>query len=92
MYSLSHTFLLPKASLPPLRFTFRRNIKESSASRVLPVEVKTLLGVPELQGRYRALFHDRLAEARENFKSVLRSPLLVFPASDTEAKDVSGCE
>ena len=93
MYSLSHTFLLPKASLPPLRFTFRRNIEESSAGRVLLVAVKTLQSVkPEVQEGYRALVHDRLAEARENFKSVPRSLLLVSSASDTEAKEVSDCE
>ena len=45
-----------------------------------------------LQEGYRALVHNRLANARESFKSVLSSSLLVSPTSDTEAKEVNEYE
>ena len=47
---------------------------------------------PGLQEGYRALAHNRLANARESFKSVLSSSLLVSPTSDTEAKEVNEYE
>ena len=45
-----------------------------------------------LQEGYRVLAHNRLANARESFKSVLGSLLLVSPTSDTEAKEVNEYE
>ena len=76
---------------PPLQITFRRNIEESSASTVLPIAVKTLQSVkPELQEEFCALVRARLAAELPN--SILRSLLLISPASDTEATEVSACE
>lgn len=68
----------------------RRNPSESAPSRVLPVAVKTLQNVkPELVEGYRAVQGNKLPEAKEIFKSVLLSLLLVPITSDAEAAEVS---
>ncbi|KAL5481033.1 hypothetical protein ACEPAI_9974 [Sanghuangporus weigelae] len=86
VYRSAHTYLSPNASLPPLALHLRRHIEESSASRVLPVAVKTLQSIKsEQQEGYRAFSGARLADAKDIFKSVLLSLLLVPITSDAEA-------
>lgn len=90
VYRSAHTYLSPVASLPPLQLHLRRNIDESSASRVLPVAVKTIQTVKtELNEGYRFVSGNKLMEARTTFKSVLYSLLLVAITSDAEATEVS---
>lgn len=51
---------------------------------------KTLQRVkPELQEGYQAVSGNRLADARDAFKPVLRSLLLTHPTSDTEPREMS---
>ena len=64
-------------------------MEETSATRVLPVAVKTIQSIkPELQEGYRAFSGNRLADAKGVFLSVLQSLLLVPITSDAEAADV----
>lgn len=89
VYRSAHAYLSPNASLPPLQLHLRRNIEESSPSRLLPVAVKTLQSIkPELQEGYRAVSGNRLSDAKAAFKSVLLSLLLVPITSDAEATEV----
>ncbi|KAI5120086.1 hypothetical protein M0805_001242 [Coniferiporia weirii] len=88
VYCSAHVYMSPNASLPPLQLDLRRNIEESSASRVLPVAVKTLQTVkPELHEGYRAVSGNKLAEAKVVFQSVLQTLLLVSISSDSEAAE-----
>lgn len=90
VYRSAHAYLSPNASLPPLRLHLRRNIEESSSSRILPVAVISLQSLkPELQEGYRAVSGNKLPEALTAFKSLLYSLLLVAVTSDAEAKEVS---
>ncbi|KAL0575215.1 hypothetical protein V5O48_006754 [Marasmius crinis-equi] len=87
VYRSAHTYLSPLASLPPLHLHIRRNIDESSPSKVLPVVGRTLQSArSELAEGYRAVSGARLAEAQEIFRSVLRSLLVIALTSDDEAK------
>ncbi|KAF7316415.1 Coatomer subunit alpha [Mycena indigotica] len=86
-YRSSHTYLTPVASLPPLQLHIRRNPTETSMSRTLPVVVRSLASVrTELGEGFRLVTGNKLAEARDVFRSVLRSLLLVPLASDDEAR------
>ncbi|KAH8113922.1 coatomer subunit alpha-2 [Phellopilus nigrolimitatus] len=88
VYRSAHVYLSPNASLPPLQLHLRRNIEDSSASRVLPVAVKTLQSIkPELHDGYRAVSGNKLAEAKVAFKSALQTLLLVPISSDAEAAE-----
>lgn len=88
VYRSAHVYFSPNAPLPPLQLHIRRNIEESSASRVLPVAVKTLQSIkPELHEGYRAVSGNRLADAKVSFISVLQSLLLVPITSDAEATE-----
>jgi coatomer subunit alpha len=90
IYKSSHAYLSPLASMPPLQLHLRRNIQESSPSRVLPVAARTLQSVrAELAEAFRAVSGNRLPEAKEAFRLVLQSLLFVAVSSDSEAKDVS---
>lgn len=87
IYRSSHTYLSPSASLPPLHLHIRRNVTESSPSKVLPVAARSLQSVrSELSEGYRAVSGARLADAQEVFRSVLRSLLLISLTSDDEAR------
>ncbi|TDL13674.1 hypothetical protein BD410DRAFT_872564 [Rickenella mellea] len=88
VYRSAHTYLSPNASLPPLQLHLRRNPDESSASRALPVGVRTVQSVKaDLQDGYRAVTGNKLADAKDVFKSVLYSLLLVAVSSDAEATE-----
>ena len=90
VYRSAHAYLSPNASLPPLALHLRRNIHESSASRVLPVAVKSLQSIkPEIAEGYRAVSGNKLADAQVIFKSVLQSLLFVPLTSDNDAAEVS---
>lgn len=78
------------ASLPPLQLHVRRNITESSSSRVFPVAARSLQSVrSELAEGYRLVSGNKLSEAQATFRSVLQVLLLVVLSSDDEAKLVS---
>lgn len=90
VYRSAHAYLSPNASIPPLQVHLRRNISESSASRILPVAVKTIQSLKtELHDGYRAVIGNKLPDARDTFKSVLISLLIFAPSSDAEATEVS---
>ncbi|KAK7435504.1 hypothetical protein VKT23_019626 [Stygiomarasmius scandens] len=87
IYRSSHTYLSPVASLPPLHLHIRRNPTESSPSKVLPVAAVPLKQVrATLSEGYRALSSNKLSDAQEVFRSVLKTLLLVVLTSDDEAK------
>lgn len=86
VYRSSHAYLSSVASLPPLQLHVRRNIQESSLSKVLPVAVKPLSAArAELMDGYRFMSGNKLAEAQTTFRSVLQTLLLVVLSSDEEA-------
>jgi coatomer protein complex subunit alpha (xenin) len=86
VYRSSHVYLSPVASLPPLPLHIRRNIKESSLGKVLPVAAKPLQAIrAELVEGYRFMSGNKLVEAHNTFRSVLQSLLLVVLSSDEEA-------
>ncbi|KLO13353.1 coatomer subunit alpha-2 [Schizopora paradoxa] len=88
VYRSAHAYLSPNASLPPLQLHLRRNISESSASRILPVAVKTIQSLKtELHEGYRAVVSNKLPDARSVFKSVLLNLLIFAPSSDAEATE-----
>lgn len=90
VYRSSHAYLSSVASLPPLQLHVRRNIQESSLSKVLPVAVKPLSAArAELMDGYRFMSGNKLAEAQTTFRSVLQTLLLVVLSSDEEASAVS---
>jgi len=90
IYRSSHVYLAPVASLPPLKLHIRRNVGESAPSKVLPVVSRSLQSVQsELAEGYRLVSGNKLADARETFRSVLQTLLLVVISSDDEAKQVS---
>jgi coatomer subunit alpha len=90
VYRSAHAYFSPNASLPPLALHLRRNIGESSASRVLPVAVKSLQSMkPELADGYRAVSGNKLADAQVIFKSVLQGLLFVPLTSENDATEVS---
>jgi coatomer protein complex subunit alpha (xenin) len=77
-------------SLPLLHLHIRRNIAESSLSRVLPVAVRTLQSIrSELAEGYRFVAGNKLPEAQTTFRSVLQALLLVAVSSDDEGKEVN---
>ena len=86
----SHTYLSPLASLPPLQLHLRRDLAETSSSRVLPTAVQNLRQVrAELLEGLRAVSSGaKLPEAQAIFRSVLQSLLFVAVTSDEEAKEV----
>ncbi|KAF8884902.1 coatomer subunit alpha-2 [Gymnopilus junonius] len=87
IYRSSHVYLSPYASLPPLKLHVRRNAGETSPSRVLPVAARSLQSIrAELTDGYRLVSGNKLAEARDTFRSVLQALLLVVLSSDEEAK------
>lgn len=89
VYRSAHAYFSPNPSLPPLQLHLRRNIHESSASRVLPIAVKTVQSLKaELLDGYRAVSGNKLADAKAVFKSVLENLLIVPIASDSEASEV----
>ena len=91
VYRSAHVYFSPSPSLPALQLHLRRNIQESSASRVIPVAVKTIQSLKaELHEGYRAVSGNKLADAKAVFKSVLENLLLVPITSDAEANEV-GC-
>ncbi|KIJ32143.1 hypothetical protein M422DRAFT_266074 [Sphaerobolus stellatus SS14] len=87
IYRASHTYLSPNASLPPLQLHIRRNIEESSATRVLPIAVYTLTSIKNEVKEATRLFSSgtKLAEAGAAFRSVLHSLLFVPLTTDDEA-------
>lgn len=90
IYRSSHTYISPLASLPPLHLHIRRNITESSLSRVLPVAARTLQSVrAELSEGYRFVSGNKLPEAQTTFRSVLQSLMLVTVSTDDEGREVS---
>lgn len=87
-YRSSHAYLSPLPSIPPLQLYVRRNISESSSSRVLPVVVRSLAAVrTELSEGFRFVSGNKLPEAQAVFRSVLHALLLVVVSSDAEAKE-----
>jgi coatomer subunit alpha len=91
-YRSSHVYVSPLASLPPLQLHIRRNIEETSMSRVLPVAPHSLQSVrSELMDAYRLVSGAKLAEAQAAFRSILSTLLLVVISSDEEAKQVIFC-
>ncbi|KAJ7598741.1 coatomer subunit alpha-2 [Mycena floridula] len=87
VYRSSHIYLTPVASLPPLHLHIRRNPEQSSPGRVAPVVHRTLQSIRgELADGCRLLTANKLPEALENFRSVLKSLLLVVLTSDEEAR------
>ena len=89
VYQSSHTYLSPLASLPPLQLHLRRNLTESSPSRVLPAITRSLASIrSELTEGYRFVSGNKLPEAQITFRSVLHALLLVPVTSDDEAKIV----
>ncbi|GJJ15119.1 hypothetical protein Clacol_009394 [Clathrus columnatus] len=88
IYRASHVYLSPNASLPLLQLHIRRNIEESSATRVLPVAVHTLDSVKtELKEGYQFLQSNKLEEAEHTFRSTLQTLLLVVIKTDEEATE-----
>ncbi|KAI0035489.1 coatomer subunit alpha-2 [Vararia minispora EC-137] len=88
VYRSSRVYLSPVASLPPLELHLRRNISESSLSRVLPVQVVTLRQTrQELGDGFRLVSGNKLTEARGVFRSVLQSLLFIAVTSNDEAKE-----
>jgi coatomer protein complex subunit alpha (xenin) len=88
VYRSSHVYLSTLASLPPLQLHIRRNVSESSATRVLPVAVKTLASVrAELSEGFRGVSGNKLPEAQSSFKAALHSLLLVPVTSNDEATE-----
>lgn len=88
-YRSAHAYLSPTASLPPLELHLRRNLSDTSASRVLPVSVQTLASTrAELTEGFRAVSGNKLADAQVAFRSALYSLLMVAVSSDSEAKEV----
>ena len=86
-YRAAHTYLTPVASLPPLQLHVRRNPNESAPSKVLPVAAKSLQAVrAELTEGYRFFSLAKFTDARDTFRRVLQSLLLVVLSSDSEAK------
>ncbi|KAJ3935811.1 MAG: coatomer subunit alpha-2 [Lentinula lateritia] len=87
IYRSSHTYISPVASLPPLQLHIRRNPSESSLSRVLPVEARSLQFIrSEFADGARDVAGNRLVNAQATFRSVLRALLVVVLTSDEEAK------
>ncbi|KAF8586601.1 coatomer subunit alpha-2 [Ramaria rubella] len=88
IYRASHVYLSPSASLPPLQLHIRRNIDESSATRVVPVAVHSLSSVKtELREAYRAVAGNKLSDAETAFRSILQILLLIVITTDEEAKE-----
>jgi coatomer protein complex subunit alpha (xenin) len=82
--------LSPLASLPPLQLHLRRDLAESSVSRVLPTAVQNLRQVrAELSEGLRQVSGAKLSEAQATFRTVLEALLFVAVSSDEEAKEVS---
>lgn len=91
IFRSSHTYLSPLPSLPLLRLHLRRDLTETSLSRVLPTSVQNLRQVrAELSEGLRLVSGAKLPEAQAMFRSVLQSLLFVAVSSDDEAKEVSG--
>jgi coatomer protein complex subunit alpha (xenin) len=89
IFRACHVYLSPNASLPPLQLHIRRNIEESSATRVLPVAVYTLDTIKtELKEGYRLLNANKLAESQAAFQAALQKLLLVTVSSDDDAVEV----
>lgn len=89
IYRASHVYLSPNASLPLLQLHIRRNIEESSATRVLPVAVHTIASIKtELKEAYRFLQLNKLEEAETAFRSILHTLLLTVIKNDGEATEV----
>lgn len=89
IFRASHVYLSPNASLPPLQLHVRRNIEESSATRVLPVAVYNIASVKaELKEAYRLLNGNKLPEAEDAFRVILRKLLLVTVSTDDDAVEV----
>ena len=73
-----------------MQLHLRRDITESSLSRVLPTAVQSLRQVrAELSEGLRLVSGAKLPEAQATFRSVLQSLLFVAVTSDEEAKEVS---
>ena len=90
IFRSSHTYLSPLASLPPLQLHLRRDLAESSLSRVLPTAVQNLRQVrAELSEGLRQVSGAKLSEAQATFRTVLEALLFVAVSSDEEAKEVS---
>jgi len=69
-YRSSHAYLSPLPSIPPLQLHVRRNISESSPSRVLPVAVRSLAAIrTELSEGFRFVSHDPPAAKRPIVRS-----------------------
>jgi len=79
-YRSSHAYLSPLPSIPPLQLHVRRNISESSPSRVLPVAVWSLAAIwTELSEGFRFISHDPPAAKRP----IIRSWFEQFYDTDT---------
>ncbi|KAF8512519.1 coatomer subunit alpha-2 [Hysterangium stoloniferum] len=88
IYRASHAYLSPHASLPPLQLHIRRNIEESSATRVLPVVVHSITSVKaQFREAYRLLQAKKLPDTAEAFRSILEALLFVVITTDDEAKE-----
>jgi coatomer protein complex subunit alpha (xenin) len=91
-YRSSHVYLSLLPTLPPLPLHLRRNINEHAPSKVLPVTLRTLaVARQELADGFRGVSGNKLPEARDMFRSVLRTLLLVPLASDDESREVRFC-
>ncbi|KAF8531096.1 coatomer subunit alpha-2 [Gautieria morchelliformis] len=88
IYRASHAYLSPSASLPPLQLHIRRNIEESSATRVVPILVHSISSVKaDLREAYRAVQANKLSDAETVFRAILHTLLLVVITTDEEAKE-----
>jgi coatomer subunit alpha len=89
-YRSAHVWLSPVPSLPPLQLHIRRNAQEvTSSSRALPVKVRSLADIKgQLLEGMKLVSGNKLEDARDAFKDVLRRLLIVVLGSDQEAKEV----
>jgi len=72
-----------------LQLHIRRNIEESSATRVLPVAIHSISSIKnDLREAYRSVQANKLPDAEAAFRAILETLLLVIITTDEEAKEV----
>ncbi|KAH8829364.1 coatomer subunit alpha-2 [Flagelloscypha sp. PMI_526] len=88
IYRSSHAYLSPAPSLPPLNLAIRRNPhNDASPSKLRPVSARTLRSIKtQLDETTRLVSENRLEDAKDGFRQVLRWLLLVVLENDEEAK------